>query len=195
MNRRLVLASQSPRRRELLGILGLPFDVTPANIEEIPRKDESPEQFVVRAAREKGEQVASRVTDSVVLSADTVVTIGGLILGKPVDEVDAVRMLKQLSGRQHAVYTAVCVLSQAGGKEIAELHQGLERTEVWFNAMTEAQILDYVRREDVFDKAGGYAIQGFASVYISRIEGNYANVMGLPLPLVVDFLRRVKLYF
>jgi septum formation protein len=187
----LVLASQSPRRKELLGILGIPFEVIPADIAEIPASDESPEQFVVRAAREKGIEVSARVSNSVVLSADTVVTIDGLILGKPADESDAIRMLMQLAGRQHAVYTAVCVIDQIHGT----MHEALEKTEVWFDAITEAQITDYVRRENVLDKAGAYAIQGFAGVYISKIQGNYGNVMGLPLPVVHDFLSRTTFYF
>jgi septum formation protein len=187
----LVLASQSPRRKELLGILGIPFEVIPPNIAEVPSPGESPEQFVVRAAREKGIEVASRVSNSVVLSADTVVTIDGLILGKPADEAHAIRMLKQLSGRQHAVYTAVCVIDQIHGTK----HEALEKTDVWFNSMTDVQIIDYVRREQVLDKAGAYAIQGFAGVYIAKIEGNYGNVMGLPLPVVCDFLSRTKFYF
>jgi len=187
----LVLASQSPRRRELLSILGIPFEVIPANIAEVPDSAESPEQFVARAAREKGVEVASRVSNSIVLSADTVVTIDGLILGKPENEAHAIRMLQQLSGRQHLVYTAVCVIDQIHGG----MHEALEKTEVWFNSMTDAQIIDYLRREDVLDKAGAYAIQGFAGVYISKIEGNYSNVMGLPLPVVHDFLSRTKFYF
>jgi septum formation protein len=187
----LVLASQSPRRRELLGLLGVPFEVIPANIAEVPDRGESPEQFVVRAAREKGIEVAAGLSNSVVLSADTVVTIDGLILGKPEDEAHAIRMLQQLSGRQHVVYTAVCVIDQVHG----EKHEALEKTKVWFISMTDVQIIDYVRREEVLDKAGAYAIQGFAGVYISKIEGNYGNVMGLPLPVVYDFLSRTKFYF
>jgi septum formation protein len=187
----LVLASQSPRRKELLQILGIPFEIIPANIAEVPGQGESPEQFVVRAAREKGIEVGARVSSSVVLSADTVVTIDGLILGKPVDEAHAIRMLHQLSGHQHVVYTAVCVIDQIRG----EMHEALVKTAVWFNSMTPEQITDYVRREDVLDKAGAYAIQGFAGVYISKIEGNYGNVMGLPLPVVHDFLSRTKYYF
>jgi len=187
----LVLASQSPRRKELLGILGIPFEVIPANIAEVPGPAETAEQFVVRAAREKGIEVGDRVSNSIVLSADTVVTIDGLILGKPVDEDHAIRMLQQLSGRQHVVYTAVCVIDQIHG----EMHEALEKTGVWFNPMTDAQIIDYVRREEVLDKAGAYAIQGYAAVYISKIEGNYGNVMGLPLPVVHDFLSRTTFYF
>jgi len=187
----LVLASQSPRRKELLSILGIPFEVIPADIAEVPSPGESSEQFVVRAAREKGLEVAGRVSNSVVLSADTVVTIDGLILGKPADEAHAIRMLGQLSGRRHVVYTAVCVIDQIHG----EKYEALEETDVWFRSMTSAQITDYVRREHVLDKAGSYAIQGFASVYIAKIRGNYGNVMGLPLPVVHDFLSRTGFYF
>ena len=182
----LVLASQSPRRKELLSILGIPFTIRPAAIDETPMSDESPETFVVRMAREKAEEVASRLAGSVILSADTIVTIDGAILGKPVSEDDAVGMLRRLAARRHSVYTAVCVVNQTKGETL----EGLDRTEVWFNEMSESQILDYVRHEDVMDKAGAYAIQGYASIYIPKIEGNYSNVMGLPLPLVYELVTR-----
>jgi len=182
----LVLASQSPRRKELLSVLGLPFIVVPASIEEIPLPGETPEAFVVRAAREKGMEVASRVSQSVVLSADTVVTIDGEILGKPRDENEAARMLRKLSGRDHWVYTAVAVINQLRQQTL----DGLDRTRVWFQSLTDEQIRDYLRRENVSDKAGAYAIQGYAGVYIPKIEGNYFNVMGLPLPLVHELLCR-----
>src|SRR5215510_12411675 len=142
----LVLASQSPRRKELLSVLGLPFIVVPASIEEIPLPGETPEAFVVRAAREKGVEVASRVSQSVVLSADTVVTIDGEILGKPVDEEDAIRMLRKLSGREHSVYTAVTIINQ----HTEEMVEGLDRTRVWFNPLTDDEIRDYLSRENVF---------------------------------------------
>jgi septum formation protein len=182
----LVLASRSPRRIELLRILGIPFSVVPSLIDESPALNEPPEDFVVRIAREKGQEVALRVSQSVILSADTVVTIDREILGKPADEDDAVRMLRKLSGRRHSVYTAVSIMNQLKGETL----EGLDRTEVWFREMSQAEILDYVRREDVTDKAGAYAIQGYAAVYIPRIEGNYFNVMGLPLPLVHQLLSR-----
>jgi septum formation protein len=183
---RLVLASQSPRRRELLSILGYAFTVFPSSIDEIPSPGEAPETFVVRVAREKGMEVASRVSGSIILSADTVVTIDNEILGKPADEAEAVRMLHQLSGREHLVLTAVTLVNQLK----AETLDGIERTRVWFRNMTDREILDYVRRENVYDKAGAYAIQGYAGVYIPRIEGNYSNVMGFPLPLVHELLCR-----
>ena len=121
-----------------------------------------------------------------VLSADTVVTIDGEILGKPADEEDAIRMLRKLSGREHAVYTAVSIINQ----DNEQILEGLERTRVWFNPLTDEDIRDYLRRENVFDKAGAYAIQGYAGIYIPKIEGNYFNVMGLPLPLVHELLCR-----
>lgn len=180
----LVLASQSPRRKELLEVLGLPFTVTAPGIDESPNPGESPETYVVRVAREKALDVASRVTGSVVLSADTVVTIDGEILGKPSRRDDAIRMLMKLSGRQHRVLTAVCVIDQFS----SSMREGREETTVSFNALTTDQIQAYIDREDVMDKAGAYAIQGFASVFIPRISGSYSNVMGLPLALVYELL-------
>jgi septum formation protein len=182
----LILASQSPRRRELLAVLGFPFTVIPSSIDEVPSSGEGPETFVVRVAREKGMEVASRVSHSVVLSADTVVTIDDEILGKPANEADAISMLRRLSGRDHRVLTAVTLVNQPKQQTL----EGLERTRVWFTDLTDEEILDYVRRENVYDKAGAYAIQGYAGVYIPKIEGNYSNVMGLPLPLVHQLLCR-----
>jgi septum formation protein len=182
----LVLASQSPRRKELLSILGIPFSIVSPTIDENPAPGEPPEDFVVRVARDKAMEVASRVSQSVILSADTVVSIDGEILGKPVNEADAVRMLKKLSGRQHSVFTAISIVNQVK----QETFGGLECTEVWFRQLAGEEIQHYLQRENVMDKAGAYAIQGYAAVYIPRIEGNYSNVMGLPLPLVHELLCR-----
>jgi septum formation protein len=182
----LVLASQSPRRRELLAVLGIPFSIMAAEIDETPRGGETPEDYVARLAREKGSEVASRISGSLVLAADTTVSIEGEILGKPADAAEAARMLGKLSGRRHSVYTAVCLIDQTRNA----VHEGVERTEVWFRPLSEAEILDYIRRENVLDKAGAYAIQGLASIYVAKIEGNYSNVMGLPMPLVFDLLKR-----
>jgi septum formation protein len=182
----LILASASPRRREILSILGIPFSVTPAAIAEIPRAGESPEDFVRRAAREKGMEIAARAKGSVVLAADTIVTIDGEILGKPAGLEEAARMLARLSGKQHSVLTAVWVNDGVRQKT----WEGLDRTTVWFKALNDAEIRDYLSREDVLDKAGAYGIQGLAGAFIPKIEGNYFNVMGLPLPLVYEFLRQ-----
>lgn len=180
----LVLASQSPRRKELLEILGIPFSILTPEIDETPELGESPDKYVVRVAREKARDVASRLERSVILSADTVVTIDGSILGKPADRADAIRMLSGLSGREHRVYTAVCVIDQPR----RQTREGLEETAVWFKPLTQGDIERYVDRENVMDKAGAYAIQGFASVFIPRIAGSYSNVMGLPMALVYELL-------
>ena len=170
-------------------MLGIPFTVVPSSIHEIPMAGEPPETFVARMAKEKCIEVARRVSHSVILSADTVVTIDGEILGKPSGEQDAVRMLRKLSGRDHWVYTALCVINQEK-QEKQETLEGLDRTRVWFDPLDDAAIHAYIHRENVLDKAGAYAIQGYAGVFIPRIEGNYFNVMGLPLPLVQSLLSR-----
>lgn len=182
----LVLASQSPRRKELLQVLGIPFTIVAPQVDETPLPGETPEVYVVRVAREKGLSVAAQRPDARVLASDTVVSIDGEILGKPHDREEAVQMLAKLSGREHEVLTAVCLVDRLHGKT----REGLDRTKVWFRPMSRAQILDYLEREDVTDKAGAYAIQGFASAYIPKIEGSYSNVMGLPLALVWDLLSK-----
>lgn len=181
----LVLASQSPRRKELLSLLGTPFSVIPASIDETPFSGEAPEAYVVRMAREKGQNVAARVENARVLSADTIVVIDGEILGKPVDRGDAARMIGKLSGREHAVYTAVCLIDTESGEAVEKL----DRTRVWFRTLDATAIAHYLDREDVMDKAGAYAIQGLAGVYITKIEGNCFNVMGLPMGIVDDLLK------
>lgn len=180
----LVLASQSPRRKELLAVLGMPFSIVVPNIDETPRFGESPKGYVSRVAREKAMDISARVSRSLILAADTVVTIDGEILGKPNDQGDAVRMLAKLSGRDHLVLTAVCIVDQLKNKT----RERVEETVVSFNPLTEGAIRDYLVRENVMDKAGAYAIQGFASVFIPRISGSYSNVMGLPLALVYELL-------
>lgn len=184
----IVLASQSPRRKELLSLLDIPFTIVPPIVDETPWSQEKPEEYVVRIAREKGMEVASRIAPSIVVSADTIVTVDETILGKPLDEPDAVRMLSLLSGRRHFVLTAICIINSIKHETL----EGLDTTEVWLDPLSREQILDYIRRENVMDKAGAYAIQGYASVYIPKIEGNYFNVMGFPLPLVHRLLCRTS---
>lgn len=155
---------------------------------EAPDPGESPLEFVCRSAREKCADVSAAARDSMVIGADTIVTVDGLILGKPTDSADAARMLRALSGRQHAVYTAVCVVNQRTGKTA----DGVECTNVWFDLLDDAIIQDYLGRENVTDKAGAYAIQGYASVFIPRIEGDYLNVVGLPLSLTYKLICRTS---
>ena len=181
----LVLASQSPRRKELLSILGIPFSIVPSSIDEIPARGENPEQFVVRVARQKGMDVASRVSQSVVLSADTVVTVDGEILGKPASPSDAAQMLSKISGRTHRVMTGVCLV--LAPRRILALEH--ETTRVRFRKLSAAEIRDYLRSGEPFDKAGAYGIQGLASKYVTRIEGCFFNVVGLPVPLVYEMLK------
>jgi septum formation protein len=182
----LVLASASPRRQELLRNAGVDFVVHPANVPEIPREGELPRSFAERMAREKALAVFPLRPNDLVLGADTVVVVvDGEILGKPRDAADAARMLRLLSGGKHEVITGVCI---AGPKLKTEI-TGCEVTVVVMNALSDDDIRDYVASGEPMDKAGGYAIQGRASRWISRIEGDYFNVVGLPVALVWRMLR------
>lgn len=177
----IVLASGSPRRQELLRNAGIDFVVRPSDIPEIPAAGEDPRAFGERMAREKAR--AAWASGSVILAADTVVAVGTEILGKPEDAADAARMLRRLSSRTHEVITAVCLL----GENFEDVSS--ESTSVHFNAMGEAEIAEYVASGEPMDKAGAYAIQGRASRWISKIEGDYYNVVGLPVDLVWRMLR------
>jgi len=172
---RLVLASASPRRAELLAAAGFEFDVDPADVDERVHPGEPAVLYVDRVARLKAAAVALRHPHRIVVAADTVVLRDDEILGKPRDTVEAHRMLQLLSGRTHDVLTAVAVAARG------DLHSHLERTTVWFAPISEVDIAWYVTTGEPLDKAGGYAIQGRASRFIPRIEGSYSNVVGLPI--------------
>jgi septum formation protein len=178
----LVLASASPRRRELLTQAGYQFEVHPAHIPEDPLPDEDPIAYVTRLARQKAEAVYRELSpvnsQIVVLGADTTVTLDDHILGKPEDDEDAARMLRLLSGRTHRVITGVSVVSAARTQTAAEV------TAVQFLTLSEREIADYIATGEPSDKAGAYAIQGHAARWIPRIEGCYFNVVGLPISLV-----------
>jgi septum formation protein len=178
----LILASASPRRRELLRRAGIPFRVRRVEVDESTRPGESPRRHVLRLAREKA--AAARRPGEEVLAADTVVVIDNRILGKPRDARDAARMLRMLSGRVHRVLTGVCLLTPAASRsEVVE-------TRVWFRRLTRAEIAAYVASGEPFDKAGAYAIQGLASKFVKRIDGCYCNVVGLPVSRVYAMLSR-----
>jgi septum formation protein len=179
---RLVLASGSPRRKELLGIAGYTFEVMAADIDESERVGEDARAYVKRLAEEKARAVAQRVPDAVVLGADTTVVIDGVILQKPVDEADAERMLRMLSGRTHQVHTGLAVVRG----DVATSH--VETTDVVFRVIEEDELREYVTSGHAMDKAGAYGIQGYAARWIPRIEGDYFNVVGLPLSAVVGML-------
>ena len=177
----LILASQSPRRSEILRQAGIPFVVKPAHVDESLHPGEPVEDYVQRVAGQKATAVEAAAGD-VVLGADTVVVIGGEILGKPRDRAHAARMLAQLAGREHEVITGICFRS---GKEL--LHDRAV-TRVWFAPITREEIEQYVASGEPMDKAGAYAIQGLASKFIERIDGSYTNVVGLPIELVKKHL-------
>jgi septum formation protein len=187
----LVLASASPRRQELLSNAGISFTVQPADIDETPLPGESARDCAQRLARLKALEVWRRRPGGVVLGADTVVVVDETMLGKPIDREDAARMLRMLSGRVHLVITGVCVVKAAasfdlpGASEVtAEIKTASETTLVTMNEISEEEIQAYIATGEPMDKAGAYAIQGIASRWIPRIEGDYSNVVGLPVPLV-----------
>ena len=181
---RLVLASASPRRTELLTAAGIPHIVRPAHIDESRLNAEGPEDYVLRLSREKATAAAAGIEESaVVLGADTVVLIGSEVAGKPVDEDDAERMLRALSGVWHEVLTGVAVSCRG------DVRSEVSRTRVKFAKMSPAEIAWYIGTGEPFDKAGGYAIQGGASRFIKEIEGSYSNVVGLPIETVYRILR------
>jgi septum formation protein len=187
----LVLASSSPRRQELLRNAGLEFAVEPAHIAEDPLPGESPKTCAERLAREKALAVATNHPGAVVLGADTIVVIGKEMLGKPFDANDAVRMLGLLSGKTHVVTTGVCLARQNSVASAARnfIDTRSESTLVTMGLLSRTEIEAYVKTDEPMDKAGAYAIQGIASRWISRIEGDYFNVVGLPVALVYRMLR------
>ncbi len=201
----LVLASASPRRQELLHNAGISFVVQPADVDETPLPEESPRDCAERLARDKALAVSRKRPNDVVLGADTVVVVGAEMLAKPLDNEDAFRMLQLLSGRTHEVITGVCLVppgaawegSGAGGSasrgelgwENSKLRTASESTLVTMCEISEQEIQDYAATGEPMDKAGAYAIQGIASRWIPRIEGDYTNVVGLPVALVYRMLR------
>ena len=182
---RVILASQSPRRRELLTLVGIRHEVRPADIDESAFPDEAPAAHAERLARTKAERVATGEPGSVVVAADTIVVIDDLILGKPADDADARRTLRRLAGRTHTVFTAVAVAR--GGETVS----GVETVSVAFRPLDDAEIAAYVATGEPMDKAGSYGIQGFGATIVERIDGDYFAVMGLPLVRLVGLLRRV----
>ena len=182
---RVVLASQSPRRRELLDLVGIAHEVRPADIDESAFPDEAPAAHCERLARGKAEALAAELNDALVVAADTIVVIDDLILGKPADADDARRTLRRLSGRTHTVFTAVAV-ARAGA-----LVSGVETVSVTFRPLDDAEIDAYVATGEPMDKAGSYGIQGFGATIVERIDGDYFAVMGLALVRLVKLLERV----
>jgi len=183
---KLLLASASPRRAELLTQAGIPFRVEVPLVNETAEKSSTPRGLVLKLACKKALEVSTRVQDRYILAADTTVTHDGEIIGKPVDEADAFRMLNLLSGKKHEVLTGLALLDAATGR----MESGAALTSVWMKKLSALHIKNYVATGEPFDKAGAYAIQGFAGLFIEKIEGCYTNVVGLPLGLLYDLFTR-----
>ncbi|HLB36448.1 MAG TPA: Maf family protein [Gemmatimonadales bacterium] len=178
----IILASSSPRRRQLLEMLGVSHQVDPSDVPELPEPGEPAERFAVRLAREKALQVAARHPGVPVLGADTVVVLGQRVMGKPASPAEAAGMLTELGGRDHRVVTAVA---------LARDHHVWDRcdvTRVWFRPLTSDMIEAYVATGEPLDKAGAYGVQGYGAVLVERIEGDFFSVMGLPVRLVIELL-------
>ncbi|GAM09773.1 Maf-like protein [Geobacter sp. OR-1] len=183
---RIILASASPRRAELLESAGIRFQVVPGHIDETPLPAEPPVDHVLRLAAEKAAEVSRREAGDFFIGADTIVLCSGEIMGKPTDAADAARMLRKLSGISHAVITGYAVLAGNGAIRTAAVE-----TRVFFKTLTEREINDYIATGCPMDKAGAYAIQGGAAHMVARIEGSYTNVVGLPLCEVIETLREM----
>lgn len=191
MKYRLILASASPRRREILARVGAEFEVIPATGEEM-LTSRKPEQAALELSRQKAEETAGTLSrdagNIVVLGADTIVSLDGEILGKPKDKEDAVRMLGMLNGREHSVFTGVTMIVRGSGSE--KIISFYEETRVFMYPMTEKQIQAYVETGEPMDKAGSYGIQGKCAVYIEKIVGDYYNVVGLPVAAIYQNLEK-----
>lgn len=198
---RLVLASASPRRAELLRAAGFEFDVMPATVDEAMDVEETPDGYARRIAQLKGQAVAARAPGRVVLGADTIVVVDHEVLGKPADAAEARRMLRRLSGREHVVMTAVCLIDggpaetgRYGGEGAREgaskrVQTRVARSTVEFAPLSAAEIDWYIATGEPMDKAGAYAVQGLGSRFVTRVDGSYSNVVGLPVAVVYDLCR------
>lgn len=185
-NTPIVLASGSPRRAEILRMLGLEFEVVRPDVDEQPRIDEPPPEYVARLATEKAEVVAALRPDALVIAGDTVVLLDSQMLHQPSDAAEAASMLGRLSGRPHEVLTGVAV--RAPGNPVTS---AVERTRVCFRALDEVEIAAYIQTGEPMDKAGAYGIQGRGAALVERIDGDYFNVMGLPVVALLRLLETV----
>ncbi|QQE73297.1 septum formation inhibitor Maf [Brevibacillus composti] len=182
----LILASSSPRRRELLQTIGLPFTVMASDVDESTEPGLRPHEIVEQLAYRKAKAVADQVEEGIVLGSDTIVVLGERILGKPADEQDAFRMLSALQGKEHVVYSGVALIDAKTGRfELAH-----SSTQVRIRPLTESEIHGYIRTREPMDKAGSYAIQGIGATLVEGIAGDYFTVVGLPLCLTADMLSR-----
>lgn len=182
---KFILASASPRRRELLQSIGLEFEVRPSSVPEIATAGEDVDSYVRRLSVEKAAEIASGSGDAWVIGADTVVYIGERLLEKPADREDAVRMLETICGRRHTVFTGLTLLHPSGYADTT-----VTRSDVWMLPLTREEIEWYVDTGEPMDKAGAYAVQGVGAMFIERIDGNYTNVVGLPLATLFEMMKK-----
>ena len=184
--KQLILASSSPRRKQLLEMLGLSFEVYPSNIEELVNPKLAPIHQVEVLSQQKAQAVGLKFKNALIIAADTMVALENEVIGKPVDEKDAVRILRKLSGTQHSILTGFTILDTETKKSITRSTE----TKVWFRKISSSEIDAYIKREQPFDKAGGYAIHELAAVFIEKIEGDDSGATGLSVFLVAKELKK-----
>lgn len=191
INRKIILASGSPRRKELLEKMGLTFEIVKSEFDESSIDYKNPKKLVMKLAESKADEVSKRndmTSDSLIISADTIVVFKNEILGKPKDDLDAMRMLKLLNNQKHQVYTAMCIIDMKKmSKKVV-----LSKSDVFFDKISDEKIMDYVKSGEPSDKAGAYAIQGDGSVFIKKINGDYFSIMGLSVNQLYKELSKIK---
>lgn len=185
INKNIILASASPRRRELLEQIGVKFIVKPSTCEEVIT-DNIPSKAVMSLARQKAEDIAETEKNALIIGSDTIVSINNIILGKPKDKNDAYKMLKMLQGATHQVFTGVCVINKSDDE--IKYYEFYSKTDVTFYKMSDTQINTYIESKEPMDKAGAYGIQGKSAVYIEKITGDYNTVVGLPVAMLYQTL-------
>lgn len=191
--KKIILASKSPRRKELLEQIGMDIEIYPSNIDEKRISIKNPVEYVKKLARLKAENIGSLYPDSWVIGADTIVVIHDQIIGKPRSKTDAITILKKLNNREHFVYTAFCICNQDSNSYTMKSIVKSVKTKVYFKNLTASEIEWYVNTKEPFDKAGGYGIQGVGSFIVKKISGSYTNVVGLPVCEVVEALINLNL--
>jgi len=188
--KKIILASASPRRKQLLKQIGLRFKVEPSNYEENIRSALEPHELAQKISLQKAEVVASKHKDAIVIAADTFIVFGGQILGKPGTEKEARKMLKMISGKSHSVITGLSIIDTGKNKKLSKSVE----TKIHMRKLTPAEINAYVESKEPLDKAGAYAIQGLGAVFVEKIEGDYFNVIGLPLSALTEALKEFGIY-
>ncbi len=184
--KRIILASGSPRRKKLLQKLGIDFEIVVSEMEEVLHPKLKPSQQAAYLSKEKASEVSKKVKNSIIIAADTTVVIGNLVLGKPADRKDAIKMLKILSGKMHSVITGFTILDQSSKIIVTKS----DESKVWFKKLSTAEIEKYIDSYKPFDKAGGYGIQDIKEMFVDKMEGEYSSILGLPLDMLSKELKK-----